>query len=153
MFWYLPVASLTGTLVLIKFLYPYWKSRNLQKDNTRSPETTALLSPSRSNSPDPSDTNTRSPSNTKPPRHTPAFDLAIAQASLLLEVVCYGLVPVLAHVRWNEPIYAFLTVFASCGAGFGPAIQALAVDIYTRHRDASETGRLFGVLGVVQAVR
>lgn len=91
----------------------------------------------------------------KTPRHSPTFDLAIAQVSLALEVACYALVPAIARVpiKWQEPAYVFLTVLASCGAGFGPAIQALAVDVHSHQRNASETGRLFGVLSVVQAVR
>ena len=89
----------------------------------------------------------------KTPRHSPTFDRLVAQASLALEVACYALIPALAHVKWNETIFIILTVLASCGAGFGPAIQALAVDVYSRRSNASETGRLFGVMGVVQAVR
>ena len=51
-------------------------------------------------------------------------------------------------------IVVVVTVLASCGAGFGPAIQALAVDVYSRRADgAAETGRLFGVMSVLQSVR
>ena len=59
------------------------------------------------------------------------------------------LVPVIFR---NSAAYIVLTILASCGAGFGPAIQALAVDLYAR-RGGEETGRLFGVLSVVQSTR
>ena len=43
-------------------------------------------------------------------------------------------------------------MLASCGSGFGPAIQALSVELFTR-RGGKETGRLFGVLSVIQITR
>ncbi|KLO08949.1 MFS general substrate transporter [Schizopora paradoxa] len=89
------------------------------------------------------------PANPKPkkPHHSPVFDLTIAQCSLILEIVCFGLLPFF-HSR---PVFVVLTVLAACGAGFGPAIQSLAVELYSK-RGGTETGKLFGVLGVVQII-
>lgn len=45
-------------------------------------------------------------------------------------------------------------IISSLGAGFFPAIQALAIDIYTnlRPENRSEVGKLFGALGVTQVL-
>lgn len=89
------------------------------------------------------------PPNPKPkkPHHSPAFDLTIAQCSLILEVVCFGLLPFFR----SRSTFVVLTVLAACGAGFGPAIQSLAVELYSK-RGGTEIGKLFGVLGVVQII-
>ncbi|KAH8116812.1 MFS general substrate transporter [Phellopilus nigrolimitatus] len=156
--------ALTLTLILpilIKIYHHYKVSKPqasgaLSFADAESSDRAPLLAPQSSdfNTSSPvSPTQPRSRSQSRPPRHnTPAFDLAIAQASLALEVVCYALVPVLM-TRWRarmKPAYIVLTILASCGAGFGPAIQSLAVDLYAG-RGGTETGRLFGVLSVVQA--
>ena len=86
------------------------------------------------------------------PHHTPAFDLIIAELSLLLEVACYGLLPFFASLSVHifKPIYIVLSILAACGAGYGPAFQSLAVELYTR-RGGTESGKLFGTISVIQA--
>lgn len=135
--------------VLIK-LYHYSKEIKLtpkttsHADNETSESTPLLISPQTS-----SHSQATSQTNSHPSsrRHTPAFDMAIAQASLALEVVCFGLTPFAP----SQPLFIALTVLAACGSGFGPAIQSLVVELYSR-RGGTETGRLFGVLGVVQVI-
>ncbi|KAI5116339.1 hypothetical protein M0805_009175 [Coniferiporia weirii] len=154
-YWYSGIVAaraLTLTLILpliIRAYHYYTSTKAATPTNIDSSETTPLIS---TLSGDSSTVEPQSRPKSQHPRHSSAFDLAIAQASLALEVACYALVPILfaywyAHMK---PAYTVLTILASCGAGFGPAIQALAVDLYSA-RGGTETGRLFGVLGVVQA--
>ncbi|TFK55076.1 MFS general substrate transporter [Heliocybe sulcata] len=82
----------------------------------------------------------------KPPA-TPAFDLLVARASLFMDVIAYSLMPLAPTGR----AFTALSVFGSFGAGFGPAAQSLALEIYTR-QGGRETGRLFGAWSVVQVV-
>ena len=83
--------------------------------------------------------------------HSAAFDLGLARYSLALEVVCYTVIAFM-------PTALTFTVFAmlaSWGGGFNPAVQALALELYTRRhksREEAETGKLFGALSVVQAM-
>lgn len=159
-YWYSGIVAaraLTLTLFLPAIIkaYHYFTTRTVKeaRDDVSSESndaTTPLLSEDREPV---STTQTQPGSSTKvqvQARKTPAFDLAIAQASLALEIVCYALVPIFFS---SGPIlFVMLTIVASCGAGFGPAIQALAVDIYNG-RGGTETGRLFGVLSVIQTIR
>lgn len=134
-------------LAIIK-LYHRFSSTNTS-DNLDSTDNTPLLV---------SEDEERPPPETRPkkhrhPHHTPAFDLIIAQLSLLLEVVCYGIFPFFASASPAvfKPIYIVLSDLSACGAGFGPAIQSLANELYTR-RGGTESGKLFGTLSVIQTV-
>ncbi|EJD02479.1 MFS general substrate transporter [Fomitiporia mediterranea MF3/22] len=154
-YWYSGIVAaraLTLTLFLpaIIKLYHYYTSRREKSvssttatDAEASDATPLLTDDQDASSPEPS---TQSQTQA---RKTPAFDLAIAQGSLVLEVVCYALVPVI--FSFGAIPFIILTILASCGSGFGPAIQALAVDLYSA-RGGTETGRLFGVLSVVQSI-
>ena len=146
--------TLTVFLPAVIKLYFYYTSRtaNPSPVTRREDLDTSEAAPLLSNDQGPSPS-----SQAEPPkqtdvqaRKTPSFDLAIAQASLALEVVCYALIPVL--FSYGAVPFVILTILAACGAGFGPAIQALAVDLYAA-RGGTETGRLFGVLSVVQTIR
>ncbi|KAL5532572.1 hypothetical protein ACEPAF_4346 [Sanghuangporus sanghuang] len=158
-YWYSGIVAaraltLTLFLPIIIEIYHYFTSRSV---NERCAEavsevndaTTPLLYEDR-DSPSTSQDQPRAASKAQvQARKTPAFDLAIAQSSLALEIVCYALVPVLYSS--GAVLFIVFTILASCGAGFGPAIQALAVDIYNG-RGGTETGRLFGVLSVIQTI-
>ena len=48
--------------------------------------------------------------------------------------------------------FTLFGMMASLSAGFSPAIQSVMLALYTR-RGGTETGKLFGALGVVQALR
>ncbi|KAL5489752.1 hypothetical protein ACEPAI_4584 [Sanghuangporus weigelae] len=158
-YWYSGIVAaraLTLTLflpVIIK-IYHYFTSRSLngrraEAVSEANDATTPLLHEDR-DSPSTSQDQSRATSKAQvQARKTPAFDLAIAQSSLALEIICYALVPILYSS--GAVLFIVLTILASCGAGFGPAIQALAVDIYNG-RGGTETGRLFGVLSVIQTI-
>lgn len=86
--------------------------------------------------------------NQRKPAHSPGFDLNIARVSLLIDVVAYAFMAFATH-----PL-AFIGfgMIGSLGAGFNPAIHAVALDLYIG-RHGSESGKLFGAMSVVQALR
>ncbi|KAJ8699968.1 hypothetical protein PTI98_003040 [Pleurotus ostreatus] len=125
--------------VIIQLLKP--------KATPASAETEPLLS----SSSEPSGSSQR-PSPTSSPRslleiHSPSFDLSLARASLLVEIVAYSLMA-MAQAPLPFTIFAMLGSF---GAGFSPAIQSAAIELYVR-RGGRENGRLYGALSVVQAL-
>lgn len=85
-----------------------------------------------------------------PASGSPAFDLALARASAGLQTkVCLGMA-----VASTGTLFALSSVIGSFTAGFSPAVQALALDVYTNRRtqDRGEVGKLFGALSVIQAL-
>ena len=76
-----------------------------------------------------------------------SFDLNLARVSLATEMICYtllGLAP--------TPIpFTIFSVLGSLGAGLFPALQSVALELYSR-RGGKESGRLFGALSVLQAL-
>ncbi|KAF4576704.1 hypothetical protein EYR36_004683 [Pleurotus pulmonarius] len=92
------------------------------------------------------------PSPTPSPRslleiHSPSFDLGLARASLLVEIFAYSF---MAMAQTPLPFTIFAMV-GSFGAGFSPAIQSAAIELYVR-RGGRENGKLYGALSVVQAL-
>ncbi|EDR03207.1 uncharacterized protein LACBIDRAFT_307381 [Laccaria bicolor S238N-H82] len=79
--------------------------------------------------------------------HSPAFDLGLAQASLLIEIISYlfmGLAP--------TPVsFTVFGMLSAIGSGFSPAVQSVTLAMYSR-KGGVEVGRLFGALSVVQAL-
>jgi hypothetical protein len=126
---------LTLHIAVIKFLKP--KPMVIEIPQTSS-ESTPLLSSS--------DT-PRNVSTKKKEIHSPAFDLGLARASVLIEVVTYtgmGLAPMaLAFTAFG--------MFGSLGSAFSPAMQSAALALYMQ-RGNKESGRLFGALSVLQAL-
>ncbi|KDQ33438.1 hypothetical protein PLEOSDRAFT_1091491 [Pleurotus ostreatus PC15] len=125
--------------VIIQLLKP--------KATPASVETEPLLS----SSSEPSGSSQR-PSPTSSPRslleiHSPSFDLSLARASLIVEIVAYSFMA-MAQAPLPFTIFAMLGSF---GAGFSPAIQSAAIELYVR-RGGQENGRLYGALSVVQAL-
>ncbi|KAH8116885.1 MFS general substrate transporter [Phellopilus nigrolimitatus] len=83
--------------------------------------------------------------------HTPSFDLGLARASLVLEAVCYSFIPLAPSAH----MFLVFGMLVSWGGGFNPAVQALALELYTRRsrkQGGAETGRLFGAMSVVQVM-
>lgn len=141
------ISELIGYLVIIKLYHHFTSPKPVNHSDPTDSANTPLLADS------PSTPDAHQPKHThQHPHHTPAFDLIIAELSLLLEVACYGLLPFVASLSINvyKPIYIVLSILAACGAGYGPAFQSLAVELYTR-RGGTESGKLFGTISVIQA--
>lgn len=107
------------------------------------------LSPTRGASSLPDSART-SASEQRLPTRSPAFDLALARVSAGLEATTY----VATAIASTGTIFTLASTISSFGAGFSPAVQALALDIYTNRRaqNRGEVGRLFGALSVLQAL-
>ncbi|KAJ7277374.1 hypothetical protein C8J57DRAFT_1223123 [Mycena rebaudengoi] len=78
------------------------------------------------------------------------IDLSLARLSLLIDIASYILLP----FSPSGLIFTLFIALRSLGSGFVPAVRSIALDIVTRRNgsDAVESGKLFGALGVVQAV-
>ncbi|OBZ69347.1 hypothetical protein A0H81_10787 [Grifola frondosa] len=101
--------------------------------------------PSPSSSPaNPSESPTIRPSH---PAHSPSADLKLARASLLIDMAAYVLMP----LSTSAALFCTASVVSAFGMGFAPAVQSVALALYTR-RGGKESGKLFGALSVVQAM-
>lgn len=81
-------------------------------------------------------------------QRSPSLDLKIARISTVVDLIAYSLLTFVV----GGPAFTLLTAFVSFGSGFGPAIQSVALAVYTS-RGEIESGALFGALGVVQSFR
>lgn len=121
-------------LVLIRFL----KSRHQPPIRLPTSEPTESISSARTEESDEEDE-----------QNVPAVDLTLSRLSMITEIAVYIIFP-FATAPWG-----FITTLAinSLGAGFVPAVQALALELY-RFRDgaSAESGKLFGALSIVRAV-
>lgn len=79
--------------------------------------------------------------------HALAFDIALARGSLLFELVSHLLIPFAP----NGAVYTGLTVLGVLGAGFSPAVQSVALGLYTQ-QGGTELGKLFGAWNVMSAL-
>lgn len=79
--------------------------------------------------------------------HSPAFDLGLARASLLIEIISYSFMG-LAPTPISFTVFGMLSAI---GSGFSPAVQSVTLAMYSR-KGGVEVGRLFGALSVVQAL-
>ncbi|KAG2158264.1 uncharacterized protein EDB93DRAFT_1246119 [Suillus bovinus] len=52
----------------------------------------------------------------------------------------------------NGLVFVSGTILQSLGVGYSPAVQAFALDVYSRRGGKVEAGRLFGAMCVVQAL-
>ena len=90
---------------------------------------------------------TAAPTTTKKEVHSPAFDLNLARVSLFLDLLSFlGM-----GLATRSPLFTLFGVLGACGAGFAPAVQSVALTLYSR-RGGTEIGRLFGALSVLQAL-
>jgi hypothetical protein len=79
--------------------------------------------------------------------HSAAFDLCLARASLVIEIISYTLTAIIP----TPAAFTICAMTAALGMGFSPAVQCVALEMYAR-RGGKETGKLFGALSVVQAL-
>ncbi|KAJ7244048.1 major facilitator superfamily domain-containing protein [Mycena rebaudengoi] len=86
---------------------------------------------------------------TSPSSHSIMIDLSLARLSLLIDIVSYIFLP----FSPTGLVFTLFIALSSFGSGFGPAVQSIAIDIVARRNggEGSETGKLFGALGVVSA--
>ena len=106
-------------------------------------ETTPLL-----NSASSSSSTMMNPMTIKREIHSPLFDLNLARASLLVDIIAYT-----SKGLAQSPImFALSGAFGAMGAGFPPAVQSVALALYAK-KGGVETGKLFGALSLVQAMR
>lgn len=85
---------------------------------------------------------------TKSPSYSPKFDLNLARISVVLDIVAF----VTMIFASNGLVFAFGTILQSMGTGYSPAVQAFALDVYSRRGGKGEAGKLFGAISVVQAL-
>ncbi|KAG6376479.1 hypothetical protein JVT61DRAFT_2472 [Boletus reticuloceps] len=80
----------------------------------------------------------------------PVFDLALARVSAGLDTVVF----LSTAVASTGALFALATTVGSFTAGMSPAMQTLALHIYTNRRSQNqgEIGKLFGALSVIQAL-
>ncbi|KAH0827047.1 major facilitator superfamily domain-containing protein [Lanmaoa asiatica] len=107
------------------------------------------LSPSHGASSLPNSAQTNASEHRVQASRSPAFDLALARASEVLESTAF-LCMSLAKTGTLFVLASTIGLFAS---GFSPAAHALSLDIYTNRRSQNrgEVGKLFGALNVIQA--
>lgn len=106
-------------------------------------ETTSLL-----NSPSSSSSNMVTHKTIKREIHSPLFDLNLARASLLVDIAAYGSM----GLSQSPILFALFGSLGALGVGFNPAAQSVALALYAR-RGGMETGRLFGAISLIQAIR
>ncbi|KAJ7063503.1 major facilitator superfamily domain-containing protein [Mycena amicta] len=129
--YYLTIAGATRAIymavilpLLIKFLKGYSERR-------QSSEAQPLLS-----------------SSSERPKHSPSFDLALAKASLAVDIVAYTAMPLASS---GLPFTA-ATMVNAFGGGFTPATQSVALELYSKNNGRNEAGKLFGALSVLQSL-
>lgn len=86
--------------------------------------------------------------NTRLPPHSPKFDLNLARISVVLDIIAF----VIMIFASNGLVFASGAILQSLGAGYSPAVQAFALDVYSRRGGKGEAGKLFGAISVVQAL-
>ncbi|KAK0210839.1 major facilitator superfamily domain-containing protein [Desarmillaria ectypa] len=103
--------------------------------------------PSESNDPRSSHSDSDRSSSFHMERHSSRFDLGLARVSLFIDIVSY----VLLGSTTNPLIFTLSSMLGSMGTGFSPAVQSVALELYTQ-RGGTESGRLFGALSAIQAL-
>ncbi|KIY43476.1 MFS general substrate transporter [Fistulina hepatica ATCC 64428] len=79
--------------------------------------------------------------------HSPTFDLGIAKVSLVIDTCAY----ILLCMVPTPMVFVGASVMSATGAGFGAAVQSVALDLYVRN-GGTETGKLFGAMSVMYSV-
>lgn len=93
-------------------------------------------------------TSTRRPAEVvKKESHSSKFDLSLANTSLVFEVTFYTLLAFATTAGY----FTIFSLLVSLAGGYAPAIQSVAISLYTR-QGGTETGRLFGALSVVSSL-
>lgn len=139
-------ASNLDTLVLLKFLKPKPKPVT-STAAVNSTERDPLLRRS-----PPADSDASNSPSHHHHHHQVQFDFSLALWSLVIEIVSYTLM-----AATTSPLGFTITgMITSLGSGFSPAMQSVALELYTqRHKGKGhvESGRLFGAISVVNALR
>ncbi|KAJ7219467.1 major facilitator superfamily domain-containing protein [Mycena pura] len=82
-------------------------------------------------------------------QHSASFDLWLARISLVVDAVAYTTMPLAP----NGIAFTVSTVMSSFGSGFMPAVQTVAMALYSKKHGANaESGKLFGALSVLQTL-
>ena len=80
--------------------------------------------------------------------HSLLFDLNLARASLVVEMISYTWMGLT-----QSPILFVLSIFFdTMGAGFPPAVQSVALALYAE-KGGVETGKFLGALSLIEAIR
>ena len=84
------------------------------------------------------------------PKYSSVFDLALARVSIFIELIGYiGMAFAMSSVSWSTA-----SVLRAFGGGFGPGTQSVALALYeSGPNQGIETGKLFGGLSVIRALR
>lgn len=97
----------------------------------------------------------RSRPNLKSTHHTASFDYKLTIFALIMEVVTYSSM----SLSRNAIQFTGACMIGGLSAGFSPAIKSVAISLYEQgsasrgERGSVEVGRLFGALGIIEAVR
>lgn len=141
-------ALLKCHTVIIKYLKPTAVQLPCTPDEPL--QATVGLSPTRGARSLPDSVQTNTSEQRLPASRSPAFDLALARASAGMELIGF----LSMTVASTGAFFTLASTVGSFGAGFSPAVQAVALDIYTNRSSQSrgEVGKLFGALSVIQAL-
>lgn len=121
------------------------RPRDLAPDSSSSvPTPSSSNASSRIASPNPTSSSERSTQHTAIAPHSPKFDLYLARVSLVLEAICFSVFP----FALTPTMFVGIAVLTSFSGGFNPAVQALALELYTkRELKALEAHAEFGSEG------
>ncbi|KAI0260813.1 major facilitator superfamily domain-containing protein [Gloeopeniophorella convolvens] len=115
------------------------------------PKTPPIHLPTEPSEPLDARSSSRAPAPSRGPvhTHTPAVDLRLAQFSLVLFGLCFALIA----VSRSAAMFVFASALGALAGGYSPTIHSLSLELYTRRGGvASEAGRLFGAMSVLQAL-
>lgn len=87
-------------------------------------------------------------SHTPSPSHTPRFDLNLARISLVLDIIAFSIM----LLSSKGLLFVCGSFIQSLGSGYSPALQAFALEVYSRRGGKGEAGRLFGAFSVLSSV-
>lgn len=79
--------------------------------------------------------------------HSSSFDLKVAKYSIALDFIAFAGM----GLATNSLAFSCFGILGSFGIGFSPAAEAIILALFLRRGD-TETGKLFGAIGLVQAI-
>jgi hypothetical protein len=86
-----------------------------------------------------------------PDVHASAFDFALARFSIIVDVAIFAALPFAP----TSLVFMLFMGLTSLGSALGPAVNSVALDIYSRRfrkNEPVESGKLFGAMSVVQCL-
>ncbi|WVF67324.1 hypothetical protein IAT40_002075 [Kwoniella sp. CBS 6097] len=146
---FMSLSAVSRSFVLIAIVpavMHYVKPRFLHTEAGQNPQPD-IVAPSEEipRSPNNAGKDSTSTSTTAPPQRSSHLDLITARIAVLLEIVPY----VLMSFALPPSQFILCSVFTTLGAPATPAINSLALSLLP---DASQSGKLFGALSVLQAM-